>query len=1168
MRRALWFLLVVFCFVSVSLPLAAQKFTGTIRGVVTDPSGATVPGAEVTIVNTGTGEARTVTTNTEGEYVATQLEVGTYDITVKKGSFKEAVSKGVDLHVASTATVNVALQLGNVSEQVTVEANAVQVETSTGAVGNVVEGNQVRELPLNGRSFVQLTQLMPGVSPQSNFDSKNKGLMAGVDFSVNGNNTTGNLFLVDGVNNNDIGSNRTILVYPSIDAIQEFKILRNSYGPEYGQAMGAIINIVTKGGTNQFHGGAFYFGRNDVLNATDYFNNLNGIKKDVLRRNDWGYDLGGPVVKDKLFFFWSEEWNRELRGKARSANVPTVAEKAGDFSNLRPTPDCENVPQIAGSPVTAVPAGQFSPLGQLLVQMFPDPNISNPVNCQNWAESLTAPIFWRQENLRVDYRLGKTWSVFGRYTQDHWSQPYPSTLGFWGDDKYPSIETSWIQPGYQATIKLTKLLGSTAVNDFQVSYAANRILAQRAGTNPGLNDQITALVAPTLYFPLADKHDGLKSGYPIFWGGLGNGADSDSLWTQAPWHNNEQLYILKDDFSKVIGAHTFKVGFLASNNQKNELVNPSDGDMPDFWGVDADSGPNSSNGTFNALWNQTVWGSDESQTNPFTETRWHDYEWYFGDSWKARRNVTVEYGFRWSFLREPFAAKDRIANFQPSVYDPALGADPCNGLWQVPGTNFCQAAGFLGGVAGPNRSLKQNDNHAIAPRIGIAWDPRGDGKMAIRAGIGQFFQRERLSNYLNVATNPPFSLSVSGSRPLDSGSAPGSLSAAGTPGWSLDPSHNLPNTWQWNLTVERELYRDSKLELAYVGNRGIHVLQYTDANAVPASQRLNFSLNDDNTVRPFGVDNNCGTDSSGNPIPGPCGHWGTINEANWTGGSNYHALQMLFRTRLKALDAQFAYTWSKSLADTDITNSGGAGQSTTLLDPSNPRLNYGPTLINRPHTFVANIVYNVPSFTGHNAFTRAVFGGWELASILDYASGPSITAYSGSGVDGAPGSWSGTGTGQSSNRPNRVVGQDCHNSGGPKYQWLNPNAWTMDQYQLGTFGSSSVGVCEGPGLANTDFSVYKNFKVTERVGLQFRLEFYNLFNKVQFRADNLNNTLATTGYACTTNNVGDVNFATRCPSGVTNLVSWDRATEGDRNFGQLTGDRGPREIQYALKFTF
>jgi len=454
MRKSI--LCVLIASLCLTLPVFGQKVTGTIRGIVTDPTGAVVPNAQVTAKNVSTGEERNATSNSAGEYSFPELTPGTYDVSVTGANFKEFVAKGVQLNVSSTSTVNASLQMGNASEQVTVEANAVQVETTSGAVGNVVEGNQVRELPLNGRSFAQLTQLMPGVSPASNFDSKHKGLEAGVDFSVNGNNTTGNIFLVDGVNNNDIGSNRTILVYPSIDAIQEFKILRNSYGPEYGQAMGAIINIVTRGGTNQFHGGAFYFGRNDALNATDYFNNLNNAPKDKLRRNDWGYNIGGPIMKDKLFFFFSEEWNRELRGKLRSANVPTVAEKAGDFSQLRP--GCENAPTIGGNVVTAVPAGQLSPTGQSIVAMFPDPNVANPVNCNNWVQSLTAPVYWREENIRMDYRLGKTWSLMGRYTQDHWSQPFPSTLGFWGDDRYPSVEGSWTQPGYQAIIKLTKLI--------------------------------------------------------------------------------------------------------------------------------------------------------------------------------------------------------------------------------------------------------------------------------------------------------------------------------------------------------------------------------------------------------------------------------------------------------------------------------------------------------------------------------------------------------------------------------------------------------------------------------------------------------------------------------------------------------------------------------------
>ena len=1165
-----WLLAICLC---VSLPLSAQKFTGTITGVVTDPSGAVVAGAEVTITNPSTGAVRTVKTSDHGDYAFPELPATTYDLRVTAPNFKEHVTKAIELNVSSTTTVNVTMALGGATEQVVVEANAVQVETATGAVGNVIEGNEVRDLPLNGRSFAQLTQLMPGVSPASNFDSKHKGLEAGVDFSVNGNSTTGNIFMVDGVNNNDIGSNRTILVYPSIDAIQEFKMLRNSYGPEYGQAMGAIINIVTRGGTNQFHGGAYYFGRNDALNATDFFNNLNGAKKDVLRRNDWGYNVGGPIVKDKLFFFWSEEWNREKRGKLRSANVPTVAEKGGDFTNLRPNDPitgqvCENTPRdpnnsdnttnqllsIADLANHGYTGNQVSNTGTLIAQLFPDPNTANPVNCNNWNVSLPAPIFWRQESIRGDYKLAKTWSIFGRYTQDHWSQPSPSTLGFWGDDKYPSVESNWLQPGYQATVKVTKLLGSSAVNDFQISYAANRITV--SVSDPGnLVSQINAAQQP--FFPYSQKFDGTKIGYPVFWGGLGSGANSDNLWTQGPWHNNEELYILKDDFSKVSGAHTFKVGFLASNNRKNELVNCSSCEAPNYWGAQNTLSPTgvykgggSGNGTFDALWNQVYWGWGELQTNPFTLTRWHDYETYFGDTWKVRRNVTLEYGLRWSFLRNPFSNKDRIASFQLNLYDPSRpSTDACNGMLVVPGTSFCQQAGFGAGTPGQDRSLKANNNHEIAPRIGIAWDPRGDGKMSLRAGVGEFYQRERLSNYLYMASNSPFSLNAGGTGPtnfgrtLDTAPDPTQVAIAGSPSFGLDPSNRMPNTWQWNLTFEREVARNSKLELAYVANRGENILRYIDANPVPLDQRLAYALDSSNARR-------------------PAGNYGFINYGKWNAGSNYNSLQVLFRTKVRSLDAQFAYTWSKSLADTDITNSGGANSTSLLLDQTNPRHDYGPTTINRPHVFTANLVYNTPLLQGQNAVMRTALGGWEMASILNYTSGPSWTVDTSNGVSNVPGGFTGTGTTQNNNRPTRLL-QDCRGHG--PVQWWNPAAFTLDNYQIGTLGNSGVGSCSGPGLANTDFSLYKNFKATERVTLQFRFEFFNLFNKTQFRTDSIDANISSGGVGCIASVIG---VDARCDNHAVNTIAWDQATNGNGNFGLVRNDKGPREIQYALKINF
>jgi len=573
--------------------------------------------------------------------------------------------------------------------------------------------------------------------------------------------------------------------------------------------------------------------------------------------------------------------------------------------------------------------------------------------------------------------------------------------------------------------------------------------------------------------------------------------------------------------------------------------------------------PDSSNGVFNALWNQVYWNASELQTNPFAQQRWHDIEFYFGDNWKARRNLTFEYGFRWSFLRQPFSSIDKMASFQPSAYNPSLGGDACNGLLLVPGTDFCHASGFTGGVFGPNRALKENNNHAIAPRLGLAWDMRGNGKSSLRAGVGQFYQRERLSNGLNEANNPPFSLSAPSINRLLDVAVP-QTGGSGSPSFGVDPGSDLPNTWQWNLTYEQELFRDSKLELAYVGNRGIHILRFTDANHVPQADWLNYAISQgpDNSLRPFGA-----------------GNFGYIPYAEWKGGSNYHALQALYRARVKAVDAQFAYTWSKSLSDTSLTSSGGAQNSTVLLNPLNPRLNYGPSFINRPQTFVGNIVYNVPDFAGHSALVRHALGGWELAGILDYSSGPSMTVFLNGEILEAPGGFTGTGDTQGAARPNRVPGQPCRApSGSPKFQWLNPAAWTVDNYQLATFGTASVGECSGPGIANTDFSFHKNFKIHERVNLQFRMEFFNLFNKVQFRANSeditgIDNNLIDHAQACNAGNVSDAGSV--CFGHAINSVGWsfdansrDGIAYGNPHFGQAQHDKGPREIQYSLKIEF
>jgi len=342
MGSRLWKVIAVLAISAVAfLPYSfAQKTTGDINGTVTDPSGAAVPGGALTLTDQATGATRKTTSDTQGSFSFLDLPVGNYILTTKKDGFKTVSQKDLAVHVATVTNAAVQLPVGAISETVTVEATAVTLNTENGEVGNVMLSEQVSQLPLNGRNFIELTTLMPGASVGGGFDNKNKGLLAGVDISFSGAPANANQWQVNGTNNNDEGSQRTILVYPSVDAIQEFKILRNSYGPEYGGAGGAQINLVTKSGGNQFHGDAYYFGRNDALDASNWFlgqqkaNCLDPAvcgKKNFLRRNDYGFTVGGPIKKDKLFFFYSEEWNKERRGQVRQAWLPTAAELGGNF---------------------------------------------------------------------------------------------------------------------------------------------------------------------------------------------------------------------------------------------------------------------------------------------------------------------------------------------------------------------------------------------------------------------------------------------------------------------------------------------------------------------------------------------------------------------------------------------------------------------------------------------------------------------------------------------------------------------------------------------------------------------------------------------------------------------------------------------------------------------
>jgi len=1183
--------------------LFAQSDTGSVRGAVMDEQGRAVTGAQVTITNPDTGYSRGVKTDENGNYVFQSLPVGRYTLTVASTQgFRTFQEKDIILHVNDNLTFDAKLSVGGKETTVEVTANPNQVELTAAELSGTIEGAQITQLPLNGRSFAQLLTLVPGVEQDAGFSYDKKGLNGGADISISGGASNANLFLVDGANNVDVGSNRTILIYPSLDSIQEFKVERNSYNAQFGGAGGGIVTIVTKQGGNNFHGSAYYFGRNDLLDAKDPV--LNAIdpksKKNTIRRNDFGFSFGGPIKKDKIFFFLSEEWNRLIQGVVRTTHVPTPLQRTGDFSDsaldttfssastvgclplggLRDPQPTNPGGAFTASPLTPgvidiIPAARQSTAGGTILNTYFLPTLakgSPGYGCgTNWAKSLKQPTFFREDSVRGDININKTTTLMLKYTGDSWDFG-PSAVGNsgWGADSGASnVQDTWSQPGRIAVAKLTKVFGASAVNDFQFSYSANRINITQS--NPAAAQALNKVI-PT-FFPSS----GSTANNPPVWI---NGGGLPTIWSFAPWTNREDLYAWQDDYSKVIQRHTIKTGVIYSRNAKDQ------DNFSQKQGVTF--GPTGYNGCKNVgdpgcttiaftntgygpadylLQNMAVnWG--EQNVIFKKQGRWQNFEAYVNDDWKLNNRLTVNLGVRYSYLPWPYQDNDQFTIFNPAAFNAALGNAPCNGLFYSPGlkSNPCPAG--TGGIAGTNRAIQHNFGLGFAPRLGAAWDPTGSGKWSIRAGFGQFYNRDDIFVTDGTAgVNPPFVASftsVNGNgRFLDNTNqlpacAPNCFGAAslGVPSIGQDLSSTSPYTFQYNVTVQHELWKDSRVEVGYVGSRTENWTSKFDANAIAPANRLAFAQSNGNVagnaLKPFHV-----LTTGGIPF------------FQHQGSAKYDSLQTAFSTRFQRNSIfQLAYTYSKTYADTIMHISNGGNN--LVLDPFNHSSYYGLSDINRPHIFSANVIYNTPTLQNMERLVRDTFGSWELGSIVNISSGSSLTPVIGgiSNVNDPSGIGIGTGV----ELPNLVPGQPCRNPTFKNFQWINPNRYTMNGFKLGTVGNAPIGDCLGPPTRTVDASLSKSFKLTERVRAQFRIDSFNLFNHPQYDNPgkatndgsfgvgfNAPNTVAAPEFLDAgghpTNSLANaVSIQNSTPNPVVGTVN----TRSDRS----------REFQYSIRFTF
>jgi hypothetical protein len=1120
--------LIVSSFLGMMLCLSsaiAQDTSASILGTITDASGGGVANAKVIVFSVDRQRIeQTAKTASGGEFVAPLLPIGAYNLTIESPGFKKSIREGIVLNVNDKVTINVKLEVGDVTQTVSVEEAPIQVQLQNGGEqSTTVTGTQVRELALVTRNYEQLIGLMPGVSSSSVDqlyvgNSLPSGQTNTIPFSINGSRNSQSAYLVDGADNVDRGSNATLLTTPSIDAIAEFKVIRSGYSAEAGRAGAGQVSVVTKSGTNQLHGDVFEFVRNNDFAANNFYNNATSVnlgadgkaRVPALHYNNFGETLGGPLYipkvyngKNKTFFFFSQEFRRYITYATGTAILPTTSMVNGVFSS----PICV---QYSGSTctLTSTSIANIDPVAKAYIK-----DIFSKLPLSASSTSLNS-LFrnrynFEQELYKIDHIFGEKLKVSARFLRDQ--IPTTEPQGLFTGVAVPGVSvTNTNSPGRSWVLRATSAITPTWLNEAGYNYSYGAIISDPTGL---INSTQSTDIKTTLPFPVT-----LNQVPTLAF------ASGTSITGYGPYRDYNRNYNFFDNVTKVLGNHTMRFGFSYNYYQKTEnLAGAANAGTFTFTPASTPAGATQYQQAFANFLLGNVATFSQTSLDITPDIRAQQYEAFAQDDWRLKPNLTINFGVRYSLFQQPTDKKNELSTFDPALFN-ASAAPALTAAGSFVSQN---AQTYLNGISigGQNSpygaNVSKSDKFNFAPRFGFAWDPFKDGKTSIRGGYGIFYDATLYGTFeQTIFQNPPFVNAVSIPNVALSNPAGGTATISNTPKYVRGTAVNFhtPYMQQWSFGIDRQISRTIFVNVSYVGTKGTHLVGIVDLNTVQPGLAYSSGLVPASTT----------FTSANEPILNnlrPYKGYGSIGLIEPWFNSNYNSLQISAKKQFSDnASVNVAYTWSHTLTDAQTDRSSSSQNIYNFHDGE-----YASGAYDRKQVLNINFVYELPLFKARKDLVGKALGGWQVSGIASMYSGlPYTVTTSGTDPDGL----GIIGSSPSSLRPNLT----CDPTVGAlrtRLSWFNTACFPNPAAGVHTVGNEGRGVIRGPGYQGWSTSASKNirFGADNRYRFQLRGEASNVFNH-------------------------------------TNPSSFGSLTNTSTLFGTITGYRDPRIIQLAAKFYF